>query len=377
MFKFYIAGASSRSRTARVYLEYLHADWNISAFLVSPEMSDNEPVVDGVTVLPIEEGAELDVSLPVYLGTRGVNHPKLEVELRARGFTQIIPMNMQLDSKLRNAYLEKYYKSQGREFVRFDMLDSVSSGDEYGTSNHVDKKKIDAAKKECSSGIYVASSFFDGQLKSKYQLLKDEKILQVGTEMTEERLSGCKCFDNTGENISNLNRQFCELTGLYWVWKNAAEDYVGLVHYRRHFLLPEDWTEICQKNGIDVILPVPLYVGPSVAENYRERHIASDWDFVMDYIRKIHPEEYDDVKRILGGNLYCPCNMVIARLEVFDALCSWLFPIIFALYEHVGEREDSYQRRYPGFVSERLITYFFENRRNKYRVVYCNKNFLE
>ena len=89
MKNFYIAGASSRARTARVYLEYLNADMKISAFLVSPEMADNEPVVDGVPVLKIKQ--PLDTSFPVYLGTRGVNHPKLENELRAIGFTDIIP----------------------------------------------------------------------------------------------------------------------------------------------------------------------------------------------------------------------------------------------------------------------------------------------
>ena len=452
MKNFYIAGASSRSRTARVYIEYLNPDMKISAFLVSPEMTDNEPVVDGVPVVKIsalrdqmssscpsqcspqcssqcppqypsnseelsnQDSAQemvdtlgeaedkeskwnplLDTSLPVYLGTRGVNHPKLEAELRAIGFTDIIPVDMQLDSDLRNAYLTKFYAENGREFVRMDML---AAG----------REKVGGAAP--TARIYVASSIFDGKLEDEYSPLPEEHSIQVGCALTDKRLEGCDTFDNTGENISSLNKHFCELTGLYWIWKNAKEDYIGLVHYRRHFLLPDDWIDVCGENDIDVILPVPLYVNPSVAENYRERHIASDWDCLMEYFKKnlagvqdgridgcagddVYAGddeyggqavaesgvrgEYEDIVRILGGNLYSPCNMIIARREVLDELCSWMFPIIFAVYKHgeeMGIERTPYQSRYPGFISERLITYYFESRRDRYKVVYCNKNFL-
>ncbi len=41
--------------------------------------------------------------------------------------------------------------------------------------------------------------------------------------------------DNTGENISSKNPNYCEITGLYWAWKNLTTDYIGLCHYRRYF----------------------------------------------------------------------------------------------------------------------------------------------
>jgi hypothetical protein len=52
--------------------------------------------------------------------------------------------------------------------------------------------------------------------------------------------------DNTGDNISEKNPYYAELTGQYWGWKNLKDvKYVGLCHYRRYF----DLSSIKRKNG--------------------------------------------------------------------------------------------------------------------------------
>lgn len=362
----YIAGASSRARTAKEYLEYLYPDIKVGAYLVSPEMTDNDDTVDGLPVVKIEAGSGIDKSCRVYLGTRGINHRKLTDELAGIGFSpeNIIPVSVELDAKLRNEYVRRKYEDSGRTFAKFEDLPRVRD---------VQKNTSCAKKSVC---IYQASSAFDGKLSDPYKPLSEEKIIQVGTALTDKRIKGAAAFDDTGDNISSRNRQFCELTGLYWIWKNAAEDIVGLVHYRRHFLLPESWADDFSLNEVDAILPVPLYVAPSVEENYRQRHVASDWDNMMDYLRENHPEDHAGAERFFKEGLYSPCNMVIARKPVFDEMCAWLFPILFHVAEKGGEHEDGYQNRYPGFISERLITYFFESRRDKYMTVYADKNFL-
>ena len=60
------------------------------------------------------------------------------------------------------------------------------------------------------------------------------KPIQVGAALTSRRLSGMQP-DNEGDNISEKNKSFCELTAQYWAWKNSSSDYVGFFHYRRYF----------------------------------------------------------------------------------------------------------------------------------------------
>lgn len=345
----YIVGAHSRAQTLGVYLVKLNPKIKIAAYLYD-NGEPNRREIDKIPVLYFDETTQLQTDWPVYLGTRGIYHGKLAEKLRRMGMKKIIPVTPELDRRLRNQFLELYFAERGKEYPRL---------------NHPND----------SVCIYVARSVFDKPLQKEYQLSEFQKEIQVGAALTEQRI--CGLTDDSGEQISDQNSQFCELTAMYWIWKNARQEIVGLEHYRRHFLLEERWLSRMKDGGIDVILPTPLYVAPGIAENYKERHVGSDWDFMMDYMRKIYPDDYTEATDFFDTNLYSPCNMFIMKKKVLNDLCAWLFPILFICAEHGGIRENGYQNRYPGFLSERLMTFFFEKKRDRYRIVYADKNFLE
>jgi hypothetical protein len=364
MIEIYIAGAHSRAATMGFYLKYLNPDVRILAFLYDND-EPNPNDIDGVPVIKIGPDSKLKRECAVYLATRGSNHACLSETLTACGMHKIIPVDVKLDLEIRNRFLHKFYASQGRKYIKIDDI-------------CFDKTNGKAKVSEIMSSVsvYVASSAFDKPLQDHYTLAKYEKVLQVGAALTDIRIKAF-CTDNTGENISRINRQFCELTGLYWIWKHAEEDYVGLAHYRRHFILPSDWLDAMQTQCVDVLLPAPLYVYPSIEENYRRRHTESNWDNMLEFVRVHCSDDYEELSHFFKTtSLYSPCNMFIMRREVLDDLCSWLFPILFSVAESGGELEDNYQNRYPGFISERLISFFFDKHRDKYKVVYADKGFL-
>lgn len=118
MEKVYIVGAHSRGRTLKAYLEYLQ-EAETEAFLVD-DLTENPNMADGVPVKLISAG--LDTEKKVYIGTRGVSHEKLTEELKAVGMQSIVPVTVELDRRLRNEYVRRRFREEGRVFRMIDEL---------------------------------------------------------------------------------------------------------------------------------------------------------------------------------------------------------------------------------------------------------------
>ena len=219
----------------------------------------------------------------------------------------------------------------------------------------------------------------------QYKMPNDNIYLpiQVGAE-GKEKLEYQQ--DNEGENISSKNAYYCELTGLYWAWKNLNADYIGLSHYRRHFtcnkkipkteeekfkiLLNNDQTEKILKDT-DVILPKKRrYYIENLYDHYKHTMHIEPLDETRKIIEEQCPKylaEFDKLHKRTSAHMF---NMFIMKKEYLDNYCKWLFAILFELEKRIDPKQyDSFHARYPGRISELLLDVWINTNKLKYSEV--------
>ena len=170
--------------------------------------------------------------------------------------------------------------------------------------------------------------------------------------------------DNVGDNISDKNRFYCELTGIYWLWKNAPEsDYLGLVHYRRYFCHKDDKKRLTGDEietlmeKFDAVLPRKRsYYIETCYSHYKHAHNIHDLDTAREVICELCPGYADDFDRVMKQRSIYIYNMFILKRDIFNRYCEWLFPILFELENRIDiSRYDDYNLRVFGFIAERLF----------------------
>ncbi len=212
-------------------------------------------------------------------------------------------------------------------------------------------------------------------------LLKDEYMtpIHVGRAIAEKNkspddpdlkwLEENMIGDNTGDNISLKNGSYNELTSLYWAWKNYDKignpEYIGLMHYRRHFVLHEGKINVYNIDKIDERYFEKINYSPkklsdmlddcdfichlgkvdSIYKHYLDNHRPEDIDLALSFLSSKYKKLAKEYMQQQCGSF---CNMFIFPKKIFFDYCEWLFDIL----EKFENAVDISEKRL--FISERL-----------------------
>lgn len=189
--------------------------------------------------------------------------------------------------------------------------------------------------------------------------------LEVGAALREQHVPRFQ-RDDSGISVSEKNGSYCELTGLYWAWKNLDSDIKGLVHYRRHFegsgvgkkRQPISRVEIENAlESVDLLLPKKRnYLWETNYSHYIHAHTREPLEECRLLLKESWPEyglSFEDVLARHSAHMF---NMMVANRNVFDQYCEWLFSVLIALESRVDlSALQGQEQRVFGYISEILL----------------------
>lgn len=207
-----------------------------------------------------------------------------------------------------------------------------------------------------------------------YTMPREEIYLPIHVGREGKEPIGFK-GDNTGDNISIDNPRFCELTAVYWAWKNLKADYIGLVHYRRYFrgkrkrmARREEFSELLAH--CDLILPEKRHY---FIETIRSHHLHLPYVYEKDLrvlesvIREKSPEYLPAFHTVMNKRSAHMFNMFLMKRELFCQYCSWMFPILQEADRRIDTSEyTAMERRAVAYLGEFMLDIWNERRKIPY-----------
>lgn len=191
--------------------------------------------------------------------------------------------------------------------------------------------------------------------------------------------------DNTEINIAEKNKNYGELTGHYWVWKNflpqTDSEYIGFCHYRRFldfnistntkisFALTfeqgfkQTFKKYTEENilkcidGYDIILPHPYLYTKTVYANYIHHHPRKDLDLAFNLLEEKYPEYINAGVKITQALEMYTCMNFIMKKELLDEYFEWIFGFLSELEKITdwSQYTEYNQIRTPAFIAERFF----------------------
>ena len=202
--------------------------------------------------------------------------------------------------------------------------------------------------------------------------------IQVGAALAKSHFPNF-LYDDIGDNISNKNRSYCELTAQYWAWKNVDADYYGFFHYRR-YLYPDcssatpyrivahpepENTQLASFPPLieqyDLLAPRGENMFISVRDHYNTApgHHSKDLDLAEELVLKMYPEMGEALQKYLAGTV-CYFGNIFMKKSVFMDYCSWLFSILEA-FDSLCDTSgySTTELRVDGYLAERLFGVYY------------------
>ena len=178
--------------------------------------------------------------------------------------------------------------------------------------------------------------------------------------------------DKTNDNIAAKNPNYCELTALYWIWKNVNDvDYIGLNHYRRYFFknnLSNRLDNVIENQALekylkqyDIILPVQNISTMTIRDEYTAdgSGLLKDLETLRSVVNDLYPEYLQEFDDVFNGHRSYLFNMFMMKKDLLNDYCQWLFDILFEVEKRVDLTGYTVQQlRIFGYMSERLMSIY-------------------
>lgn len=361
--KLVIYGAQGYALGAYEAIKTLYPKRGISCFLVT-RMEGNPPMLGGIPVKELslfaeETSNEEKADTEVLIATPEKVQPDIEETLENYGFR----CHRRLTYERRRELMQLYHTRLGR----FLPLAALPVG------YHMPFIRM-----------YQAKSQADKPLRESLAHPPYVFAIQAGAAGSSRRVADLS--DDSGKNISWKNGNYCELTALYWIWKNKlsldgladneAAQYFGLCQYRRGFELKEDDLLRLMDNSVDAVLPYPLPYEPDISTHH-ERYIKeTDWKAALQALEELQPEYMAALPEIIGQRYLYNYNIILAKKNVLREYCKWLFPILFRTEELSIPKRSLENDRYIGYLGETLETLYFMKNADRLNIVHAECRML-
>lgn len=338
------------------------------AFLVS-DREKNPVEIDNIPVTVLTDWDRFDTEIVYLVAVPPIHHEAIRGSLCGNGVDerQII----WIDCLMENRIMEEFYRSQ-KHFLTVSQKLEESGRLTQPLENGLSDGGGSVQKVE----VFQARSHKDRQLRSRRKHADYIRPIQAGAALASRAFLDLR--DDVGDNISAKNGNYCELTAGYYAWKHSSADYKGLCHYRRIFdLSDEQMQRILSDGGIDVILPYPSVHFPNIFSQH-VRYVADrDWNAMLLALEERAPDYRDKLECLFCGQYFYNFNMVIAKREIFDDYCGFLFSVLKRTEDLAAPAGKKRSDRFAGYLGENLTTLYFLANTDQFKILHTGKFWLE